>query len=95
MKEGIERGSGSSPHGSSGSAGTPGTAGPSESTSSGATSREARPKAEPTAIEQDQRDPDDPARLADEARALTAKFAADLRAAQVPIETEPPTVYKP
>jgi hypothetical protein len=43
----------------------------------------------------DARDPDDPARLADEARALIEKQAADLRAAKVPIETEPPTVYRP
>jgi len=43
----------------------------------------------------DSRDPDDPGRLADEARALSAKFSAGLRAAEVPIETEPPTAYKP
>lgn len=43
----------------------------------------------------DTRDVDDPARLADEARALAAKHAAELRAAKVPIETEPPTVYEP
>lgn len=37
---------------------------------------------------------DDPDRLADEAKAQMEKHAADLRAAKVPIETEPPTVYR-
>jgi hypothetical protein len=43
----------------------------------------------------DTRDRDDPARLADEARAAVEKQSADLRAATVPIATEPPTVYRP
>lgn len=43
----------------------------------------------------DTRDVDDPARLAEEARATAAKLAADLSAAKVPIATEPPTVYRP
>ena len=43
----------------------------------------------------DTRDVDDPARLAEEARAQADKMAADLRAAKVPIETEPPTAYTP
>lgn len=43
----------------------------------------------------DTRDRDDPARLADEARANIEKQAADLRATKVPIETEPPTAYRP
>jgi len=38
---------------------------------------------------------DDQARLAEEARALVERQAAELRAAKVPIETEPPTVYRP
>jgi hypothetical protein len=43
----------------------------------------------------DTRDVNDPARLADEARAQVEKHAAELRAANVPIETEPPTTYRP
>ena len=43
----------------------------------------------------DTRDIDDPARLADEARAHIDEMAADVRAATVPIETEPPTLYRP
>jgi hypothetical protein len=43
----------------------------------------------------DSRDRDDPARLADEARATVAKNAAELRATKVPIETEPPAAYRP
>lgn len=45
--------------------------------------------------ENDTRDVDDPARLAEEARAQADKMAAALRAAKAPIETEPPTVYRP
>ena len=41
------------------------------------------------------RDLNDPARLADEAKAQMEKQAADLRAAKVPTPTEPPTVYRP
>ncbi len=43
----------------------------------------------------DTRDPNDPERLADEARAQVQKQAAELRAAKAPTETEPPTVYRP
>ena len=43
----------------------------------------------------DTRDKDDPERLADEARALIEKHAAEIRAANVPIETEPPATYRP
>lgn len=43
----------------------------------------------------DTRDRDDPARLADEARAAVDERSAELRAATVPIATEPPTVYRP
>lgn len=43
----------------------------------------------------DPRDLDDPSRLADEAREGREKMAAELRAAKVPIETEPATVYRP
>ena len=46
-------------------------------------------------MDQDKRERDDPARLADEARAQIEKQAADLRAAKVPIETEPPATYRP
>jgi hypothetical protein len=38
---------------------------------------------------------DDRSRLTDEARTLVEKQAADLRAAKVPIATEPPTVFRP
>lgn len=44
---------------------------------------------------QDTRDRDDPARLAEEARAQVEKQAADLRAVKVPIETEPPAAFRP
>ena len=43
----------------------------------------------------DQRPIDDPARLAEEARALIETQAAEIRRAVVPIETEPPTTYRP
>jgi hypothetical protein len=41
------------------------------------------------------RDIDDRSRLAEEARTHIEKQAADLRAAKVPIETEPLTVFRP
>lgn len=41
------------------------------------------------------RDLNDPRRLEDETRAQVEKQAAELRAAKVPPETEPPTVYRP
>ena len=40
-------------------------------------------------------DKDDPARLADEARQQIERSAAELRKAKVPIETEPPSTYRP
>jgi hypothetical protein len=40
-------------------------------------------------------DKDDPGRLADEARQQVERMSADLRKAKVPIETEPPTAYRP
>lgn len=43
----------------------------------------------------DARDIDDPARLADEARDQREKMAAELRGAQLPIEVEPATTYRP
>jgi len=43
----------------------------------------------------DTRPIDDPARLADEARATIDKNATELRKQRVPIATEPPTVYRP
>jgi hypothetical protein len=42
----------------------------------------------------DERDIDDPARLADEAREIVQKAAMELRAQRIPIETEPPTIFK-
>jgi hypothetical protein len=50
---------------------------------------------EPTPQQEDTRSIDDPARLADEARATVDKNAAELRKQRVPIATEPPTVYRP
>ncbi len=44
---------------------------------------------------QDPRPIDDPLRLADEARADREKAAAELRAARIPIDTEPATTYRP
>jgi hypothetical protein len=44
--------------------------------------------------ESDERDVDDPVRLAHEARENTEKAATELRAARVPIETEPPTLFR-
>jgi hypothetical protein len=49
----------------------------------------------PAAQPEDTRPIDDPARLADEARATVEKNAAELRKQRVPIATEPPTVYRP
>jgi hypothetical protein len=49
----------------------------------------------PTPEQEDTRPIDDPARLADEARATVEKNAAELRKQRVPIATEPPTVYRP
>jgi hypothetical protein len=43
----------------------------------------------------DERDIDDPMRLAHEAREAAEKAAVELRASPVPIETEPPTVFRP
>jgi len=42
----------------------------------------------------DARDPDDPSRLADEARTQREKTAAELRSTPLPIETEPATTYR-
>jgi hypothetical protein len=50
---------------------------------------------EPTAPQTDTRGIDDPARLADEARATVDKNATEIRKQHVPIATEPPTVYRP
>ncbi len=41
-----------------------------------------------------ERDRDDPALLAEQAREQVRKWAADLRATKVPIETEPPASYR-
>jgi len=49
----------------------------------------------PTAQHEDARPVDDPARLADEARATVEKNATELRKQRLPIATEPPTVYRP
>lgn len=43
----------------------------------------------------EERDKDDPAVLAEEAREQVRKQAADLRGVTVPIATEPPTTYRP
>jgi len=50
---------------------------------------------EPTTQQEDQRPIDDPARLADEARATVEKNATEIHKQRVPIATEPPTVYRP
>jgi hypothetical protein len=42
----------------------------------------------------DERNIDDPARLADEAREIVQKAATELRAQRIPIETEPPTTFR-
>jgi len=41
------------------------------------------------------KDINDPELLAQQAREAIEKSAADLRKARVPIETEPPTVFRP
>ncbi|HEV8228982.1 MAG TPA: hypothetical protein VGQ86_03410 [Candidatus Limnocylindria bacterium] len=43
----------------------------------------------------DPRPIDDPARLADEARATVEKNAIEIRKQRVPLATEPPTAYRP
>ena len=48
-----------------------------------------------TAPPADARDPDDPSRLAEEARAQRETMAAELRSAPLPIEIEPVTTYRP
>jgi len=50
---------------------------------------------ETTPPQEDARPIDDPARLADEARATVEKNATEIRKQRVPIATEPPTVYRP
>jgi hypothetical protein len=45
--------------------------------------------------QEDTRPIDDPARLADEARAIVEKNATEIRKQRVPIATEPPTVFRP
>jgi hypothetical protein len=50
---------------------------------------------EPTAQQEDTRPIDDPARLADEARATVDKNATETRKHHAPIAAEPPTVYRP
>jgi hypothetical protein len=45
-------------------------------------------------VADDERNIDDPARLADEARENLQKAATELRASRLPIETEPPTVFR-
>lgn len=50
---------------------------------------------EPSAAPEDTRPIDDPARLADEARAIVEKNATEIRKQRVPIATEPPTAYRP
>jgi len=54
-------------------------------------------KTEPAtaAQQEDTRPIDDPARLADEARATVEKNATEIRKQRVPIATEPLTVYRP
>jgi hypothetical protein len=50
---------------------------------------------EPAPSQEDTRPIDDPARLADEARATVEKNATEIRKQRVPIATEPPTVFRP
>jgi hypothetical protein len=45
-------------------------------------------------VAEDERNIDDPVRLADDARENLQKTATELRASRVPIETEPPTVFR-
>ncbi|HKY51135.1 MAG TPA: hypothetical protein VJP45_07750 [Candidatus Limnocylindria bacterium] len=49
----------------------------------------------PNTPAEDTRPIDDPARLAEEAREIVEKNAAEIRKQRVPIATEPPTVYRP
>jgi hypothetical protein len=44
---------------------------------------------------EDTRPIDDPARLADETRAIVEKNATEIRKQRIPIATEPPTVFRP
>jgi len=46
-------------------------------------------------VAEDERNINDPARLADEAREIVQKAATELRAQRIPIDTEPPTIFKP
>jgi hypothetical protein len=46
-------------------------------------------------VAEEERNIDDPTRLADEAREFVQKAATELRAQRVPIETEPPTTFRP
>jgi hypothetical protein len=46
-------------------------------------------------VAEDERSIDDPTRLADETREIVQKAAMELRAQRIPIETEPPTVFRP
>ncbi len=46
-------------------------------------------------VEQDERDLDDLARLAEECAAQVEREAAEIRRVAVPIETEPPTTFRP
>ena len=46
-------------------------------------------------VKADTRDKDDPARLADEAREQVQRLARELRGTKVPIETEPPAIFRP
>jgi hypothetical protein len=46
-------------------------------------------------VAEEERSVDDPVRLAEEARENVAKAATDIRAQHIPIETEPPTTFRP
>jgi hypothetical protein len=46
-------------------------------------------------VAEEERNIDDPVRLASDARENVEKVANELRAQRVPIETEPPTVFRP
>jgi len=47
-----------------------------------------------TPVAGEERSIDDPVRLAEEARENAHKAATELRSQRVPIETEPPTVFR-
>jgi hypothetical protein len=49
----------------------------------------------PASTQEDTRPVDDPARLADETRAIVEKNATEIRKQRIPIATEPPTVFRP